>query len=217
LKKRYLLFDLDGTLTDPAEGITNSFAYSLNKLDIIVPEKSELKKLIGPLLTDSFEFYFGMQKETAKVAIEYFREYFRDKGIFENKVYDGVEKMLSEQKQRGKSIILATSKATIFAERILEHFDIANYFDFVSGSYLDGTRVAKNDVIEYALRSCGITDRSAVIMIGDREHDIIGAKKTGIDSIGVLYGYGSLDELKNARSEYIAESIVELNELLSDI
>ena len=158
-----------------------------------------------------------MSKETTKIAVEYYREYFKEKGIFENKVYDGVEEMLSEQKQKGKSIILATSKPTVFAEPILEHFNISKYFDFVSGSNLDGTRVEKNEVIEYALSSCDIADRSAVIMIGDRKHDIIGAKKSRVESIGVLYGYGSTEELQEAKPEYLVGNITELNELLNKI
>lgn len=207
---QYILFDLDGTLTDPGVGITNSVAYALKKFNINVKDKTELYKFIGPPLLDSFVKYYGFSEDQSKNAIDYFREYFRAQGIFENEVYEGIEDMLTSLKSKGKKIILATSKPDGFANEILKHFQLDKYFDFVAGATMDETRTKKGDVIKYALESCGINDMSTVIMIGDREHDIIGAKECGIDSIGVLFGYGSYDELHNAGATYIAETVEDI-------
>jgi len=213
---QYILFDLDGTLTDPAIGITNSIMYALNKYGIKINNRSELYCFIGPPLQKSFEKFFGFSVDEAKKAVEYYREYYRDKGIFENKVYDGIRELLQLIKERKKSVILATSKPEIFAKQILEHFQLSRYFDFIAGSELDGRRVNKDEVIRYALDSCSISDLSKAIMIGDREYDIIGAKKQGIKSIGVLYGYGNRSELENAGADYILESVAELIDFFSN-
>lgn len=207
---QYILFDLDGTLTDPGIGITNSVAYALKKYNINVKDRSELYKFIGPPLQESFVEYYGFSEEQSKKSVHYFREYFKDKGIFENVVYDGIEDMLTALKSNGKKIILATSKPDGFANEILKHFQLDQYFDFVAGATMNETRTKKGDVIKYALESCKINDLSEVIMIGDREHDIIGAKKCGINSIGVLYGYGNYDELHNAGATYIAETVADI-------
>lgn len=210
-----ILFDLDGTLTDPGIGITNSVAYALKKFNIEVPERTELYKFIGPPLAYSFVHYCGFTESEAERAIVYYREYFKDTGIFENRLYDGIENMLASLKGDGKKIILATSKPEVFAEKILEHFGIAQYFDFTAGATLDGTLSEKADVIAHALKSCNITDKANTVMVGDRRHDIIGARKNGLDSIGVLYGYGSLEELQNAGATHIisepAEIIKQIN------
>ena len=198
-----ILFDLDGTLTDPGEGITNSVAYALKKYDIEVSDRSELYKFIGPPLKDSFMKYYGFDEAKAEEAIACYREYFRDTGIFENKVYDGVEDMLSELYADGKRLILATSKPEIFAVRILEHFGLSKYFAVMAGASMDSSRSKKGDVIAYAISLCDNFDKDRAIMIGDREHDIIGAKENGLKSIGVLYGYGDETELKAAGADYI--------------
>ena len=205
-----VLFDLDGTLTDPAIGITNSASYALKKWGIEVSDRSELYKFIGPPLLDSFSNYYGFTREDSERAVEYFREYFSVKGMFENSVYDGISKVLSELKAKGKTLIVATSKAEIFAKKILEYFDLDGYFDFVSGATLDSSRVKKEDVIDYALCSCGIEDVSRMVMIGDREFDVFGAKHFGMDSVGVLYGYGSRDELTAAGATYIVETPLDI-------
>jgi len=197
-------FDLDGTLTDPAVGITNSIMYALRKLDIEPPERSELYKFIGPPLAGSFEKFYGFSHEKAEAAVALYREYFGEKGIFENKVYDGVPQVLEKLKNADKQIVLATSKPYVYAKQILEHFGLAGYFDFVSGSELDGRRTDKAEVIAYALSELNITDRAQVLMVGDREHDVIGAKKNAITSLGVLYGFGSRSELESAGADYIA-------------
>ena len=209
-----VLFDLDGTLTDPGIGITNSVAYALEKWGISVTERSELYKFIGPPLYDSFSRYYGFSSEDAHLSVKYYREYFADKGLFENSVYDGVIQMLEELKKRGKKLIVATSKPELYSEKILKHFELDKYFDFLSGATMDSSRVIKVDVIDHALKSCGITDFSSVIMVGDREHDILGAAHFSLDSIGVLYGYGDLDELTKAGATYIASSV---NDILNFI
>lgn len=202
-----ILFDLDGTLTDPGVGITNSAMYALEKWNIKVAERSELYKFIGPPLRDSFMNFYNFSEEQAEQAIIYYREYFRVKGIFENEVYPGIVELLQKLKADGKKIVLATSKPEEFAVRILKHFDLFEYFDFVGGALMDGVRNKKGEVIRYVLESAGITDLSTTVMIGDREHDIIGAKENGLDSIGVLFGYGSREELTEAGATYIAETV----------
>lgn len=209
-KYQYILFDLDGTLTDPGIGITNSVMHALRKYGIEVADRTELYKFIGPPLIDSFEKYYGFSHEEAVKSVDYYREYYRDKGIYENSVYNGIENLLAELHKEGKKIILATSKPELFAKQILRHFNLEKYFLFAAGSTMDETRTNKAEVIEYALSECGITDKSSVVMIGDREHDIIGANKNGIDSIGVLFGYGSREELEAAGATYIAETVEDI-------
>ena len=201
-----ILFDLDGTLTDPGEGITNSVAYALNKFGIEVSDKKELYKFIGPPLKDSFMKYYGFDEEGSERAISCYREYFRDTGIFENQVYNGVEDMLRTLYAKGKRIVLATSKPEEFAIRILEHFELKKYFTVVAGASMDSSRSKKGDVIAYAISLCEDFEKNTAVMVGDREHDIIGAKENGLKSIGVLYGYGSEDELRTAGADYIASS-----------
>lgn len=214
MEYEYILFDLDGTLTDSGIGITNSVMYALQKYGIEVSDRSELYKFVGPPLEDSFQTYYEFSKEEAKTAVEYYREYFREKGIFENLVYDGLEDLLKELKGNNKKLIVATSKAQVFAKQILEHFDIAKYFTYIAGSNLDGTRVKKAEVIKHALESCNVMDLSKAVMIGDREHDIIGAKEVGINSIGVLYGYGDRDELEKAGADFIVDIVADIGKVL---
>ena len=209
-----VLFDLDGTLTDPGEGITNSVAYALRKYGIEVTDRRELYKFIGPPLVDSFMKYYDFSQEEALKAVEYYREYFRDKGIFENRVYEGVEDMLRQLHTMGKRLVLATSKPEEFALRILQHFDLKKYFSVVAGASMDSSRSKKGDVIAYALSMCDSIDKNIAIMVGDREHDIIGAKENGLRSIGVLYGYGSEDELKNSGADYIAKTPSDIIDLI---
>lgn len=214
--KKYdtILFDLDGTLTDSSPGIVNSIVYALKKFDISVDDTGKLRKFLGPPLHESFKMFYGFSDEKAMQAVEYYREYFSTKGILENNVYDGIEELLDTLKHNGKTLIVATSKPQPFTDRIMEHFDLKKYFTFVAGSNMDGTRSKKGDVIEYALGSCNITDRSPVVMVGDRMHDIAGAKSAGMDSIGVEYGYGDYSELKNAGATYIVKTVENLKNLL---
>lgn len=213
---KYILFDLDGTLTDPAEGIANSVMYALDKFGV-KEERSNLHRFIGPPLWSSFEKFYGFTKEKSNEAVEYYREYFKEKGMFENLVYDGISELLKGLKNSGKIILVATSKPEAFAVQILKHFELYEYFEFAAGATLDGSRSQKADVIRYALESCNIAELNEVVMIGDREHDIIGAKIVGVDSIGVLYGYGGLDELKNTGANFIAEKVEDLEKILGGI
>lgn len=199
------LFDLDGTLIDSGEGITNSVFYSLQKFGIEIKDKTELYRFIGPPLHESYEKFYGFSKEKAKTAVEYYREYYREKGIFENQIYGGVEELLKTLYDAGKNLIVATSKPKLFAEQILNYLDLAKYFICIAGANMDGTMTKKAEVIRYGLTAACVPDLSKAVMIGDREHDILGAKEVGIDSIGVLFGYGNYEELKNAGADYIVK------------
>lgn len=212
--KKYIMFDLDGTIADPKIGITKSVEYALNKFGIKTNNLDNLCKFIGPPLKESFMKYYKFDEEDSKKAIEYYREYFSAVGIYENIVYEGIEEMLISLRKQNKTLIVATSKPTVFASKILEHFNLNRHFNFVSGSNIDGSRTKKSEVIEYALNRNNIKDKSEVIMIGDRKHDIYGAKEVGIESIGILHGYGDYNELYESGATYITEDIKGLNELL---
>lgn len=214
MKYKYILFDLDGTLTDPKVGITKSVQYALIKNGIECEELSDLEKFIGPPLKESFIEFYSFDEKRAEESVNYFREYFKDKGIFENEVYEGIPEVLRELKKQNLIIAVATSKPTVFAKRILEHFDLAEYFDIVAGSNLDGTRTDKGEIIDFVLTELGIGGQEEIIMIGDRKYDVIGAKNNNIHSIGVTYGYGSIEELEASKPTYIVNSVKELNELL---
>ena len=185
-----ILFDLDGTLTDPGLGITNSVAFALSRWGIEVTDRKTLYKFIGPPLLDAFSEHYGFSAEDSKKTLGYYREYFSTKGIYENSLYEGIPTLLEELKRQGKRIVLATSKPEQFARIILSHFGIDKYFDFVAGASMDESRSKKADVIAYALDSIGSPDVSTLVMVGDREHDVLGAAQHGIKTIGVLYGYG---------------------------
>lgn len=215
--KRYLLFDLDGTLTDPKEGITTCVQYALKAFGIWEPDLDKLEPFIGPPLTDSFMEFYHMDRAQAQAAVEKYRERFRDIGIFENKVYKGIPGMLKDLKRKGFILAVASSKPTVFVNRILEHFGIADYFQVVVGSELDGARVEKTEVIREALRQLfpgKPVDKDQVRMIGDRRFDVEGAHSQGVESVAVSYGYGSLEELKEARADYIVRSVKELHRFL---
>lgn len=208
---KYILFDLDGTITDSQEGIKNSIEYALKYFNIEINDRSELDKYIGPPLRQSFMEFAGLSEKDSHTAMTKYREYYGPKGIFENRVYDGMEELLFSLKNKGNKIILATSKPWIYAEIILEHFNLKKYFDFVAGSELNGVRTKKADVIKYAVDKYKIP-LSKAVMIGDREHDISGAKKNGLKTIGVLYGFGSREELTSAGADYIAENVENIRE-----
>lgn len=211
---KYLLLDLDGTITDSETGITRCVEYALNHFGIQVDDLRELSPFIGPPLLDSFKDFYNFTDEQAAIAVEKYRERYEKKGILENKLYPGIGEFLTEARLKDKIVILATSKPEIFAKRILDYFELSNYFSFVAGSGLDGSLHTKTDVIDYILQSNKIIDLSSVVMIGDRKHDIIGAKNVGIDSIGVLYGFGDYKELSEAGADNIVEDIPALRKLL---
>ena len=216
--KKIICFDLDGTLTDPGIGITNSVMYALERYGIRVKDRSQLYRFIGPPLSESFERFYGFSKEDAIHAVEVYREYFSVKGLFENEVFTGIESLLKGLKAQGKIICLATSKPEIFAKQILEHFNLDKYFDYISGSMLNGDRTDKAEVIEWLFKLFEENqislDKEEIVMIGDREHDVIGAHKNGIPVIGVLFGYGSKEELESAGADDIAPSVDILYQML---
>ena len=207
---KYVLFDLDGTLTNPAEGITNSVIYALDKYGITVEDRKSLYKFIGPPLVDSFMEYYGFSKEKSLEAIKYYREYFSVKGLYENEVYWGVEKMLETLKARGKSLIIASSKPEKFVKEILSHFKLSKYFDFVAGASMDEKRNTKDAVIAYAMENCPKISSPTAVMVGDRSHDVLGAKVFGIECIGVTYGFGGREELEKAGAKHLADTPEEI-------
>lgn len=202
---QYYFFDLDGTLTDPGIGITNSVMYSLRKMGREVCAREELYRFIGPPLLESYMDFCGFSKEQAEKAIVYYREYFSEKGILENEMYPDIPDVLESLKSGGKKLVLATSKPEPFAVRILKHFGLYPYFDFIGAATMDGSRSRKEDIISYAVDAVGegARGRAETLMVGDREQDIYGAKVNGIDSAGVLYGYGSEEELMRAGADYL--------------
>lgn len=215
--KKYLLFDLDGTLTDPKVGITTCVQYALHSFGIEEPDLDKLEPFIGPPLAESFRQFYGMDEAQAKQAIAKYRERFQDKGIFENELYGGIEDMLRTLQSKGMFLAVASSKPTVYVERILEHFKIDKYFKVVVGSELDGSRTSKEEVVQEVLnRLFGDQpiQREQVYMIGDRKFDVEGAKALGIESVAVTYGYGSMEELKAAKADYIVKSVEELKSFL---
>lgn len=215
--KQYLLFDLDGTLTDPKVGITTCVQYALQSFGIEEPDLNKLEPFIGPPLRESFMNFYGFSKEQAEEAVEKYRERFEDTGIFENEVYDGIPKMLKNLKSKGMHLAVASSKPQVFVERILEHFHLRQYFEVVVGCELDGTREKKSEVVAEALRLLfqdKPVEKDKVYMIGDRSFDIEGAKSLHVESVGVTYGYGDMEELKAAKADYIVQSVPELEKFL---
>lgn len=206
MKYKYLFFDLDGTLTEPGLGITNSVIYALNKFGITVEDRNELYKFIGPPLVDSFKDFYGFDDEKAWKAVEYYREYFSVKGLFENSVYDGIPELLQKLKNDGYKLYVATSKPTEYSVRILEKFKLLQYFEYVSGSDMDEKNSSKAMIIKHALE-VSKADINEVLMIGDRHHDIDGAKANKIASLGVLYGYGDFEELTSAGADDVAKTV----------
>jgi phosphoglycolate phosphatase len=197
-----IYFDLDGTLTDPKPGITRSIQYALRKLDHhTIPTEDELTWCIGPPLRASFAKILGTE-DSADLAVSLYRERFSDIGLYENGVYDGIGDVLTTLGQSGRRLFVATSKPHVYAERIVAHFGLRHHFEHVFGSELDGTRVDKSHLLEYALKTASV-DPSKTLMIGDRSHDMIGARNNGIRGIGVLYGYGSKDELIGAGALHV--------------
>lgn len=210
---RHILFDLDGTLTDPSSGITRSVQYALAKFGID-SELSEHRRFIGPPLYDSFAEFYGFTREQSVEAVKFYRELYNDGGaMYDNRVYGGVPELLAELRSRGCELILATSKPLPTAKLILERFKLADYFDFTFGCEFDGTRTKKDEVIAYALEQHSI-DLTSAVMVGDRLHDIEGAHKNGLPAIGVLWGFGDRQELESHNADMIAGSIDELRKYL---
>ncbi|MBJ8069397.1 phosphoglycolate phosphatase [Bacillus mycoides] len=204
------LFDLDGTLTDPKEGIINSVLYALEKIGIEEVNISELDSFIGPPIQQSFVDRYNMNEIEVERAVFYFREYLKQSGLLENKVYDGIGALLQELKDAGNRLFVATSKPTVFAEQVIEHFQLTSFFEEIVGSNLDGTRIKKEEIIAHILQTNEELQKEEMVMIGDRKHDVIGANSNGIASIGVLYGYGNENELSDAGAIHIVKDVEEL-------
>ncbi len=209
----HVIFDLDGTLTDPGTGITRSIQYALEKYGIS-EEKEALYKFIGPPLRETFMKYFGFSREQAEEAVSWYREYFSVTGIFENEVYPGIPELLEALTSGGSRIYLATTKPLVYAERILHHFDLHRYFTSIAGSNLDGTNGSKGELISGLIAGYSIGDPLTAVMIGDRSYDIEGAKTNGIASIGVSWGYAEPDELRDSSPDYIADTVTDLINIL---
>lgn len=217
MKYRKILFDLDGTLTDPKEGICKSVQHALRAFDIDEPDLDNLEKFIGPPLTTSFTQFYGFDETMAQRAVEVYRERFGVVGLYENKVYDGIPELLKKLKEKGFILAVASSKPTVYVEKILTHFGLDSFFDVVVGSELDGRRVEKDEVIEETLQR--LYDgkeplREEIVMIGDRSFDVIGAKKHGLSSIGVEYGYSQPGEFETAGADRVCATVLELADFL---
>ena len=208
-----IFFDLDGTLTDSAPGIIHSVQYALKKYGIEA-EENDLRSFIGPPLVHSFQERFGFDHDKALEAVTYYREYFTAGGMFENSVYPGVEEMLQKLKEDGLVLAVATSKPELFSKQILEHFALTRYFDFIGGAAMDESRATKVEVLSYALQELQV-DPAKAVMIGDRENDIEAASLLGTESIGVLYGYGSQEELANAGAKVFADTPMDICRIIS--
>lgn len=213
---KYVFFDLDGTLTDPGLGITNCIIYALDKMGKEIPSRESLYRFIGPPLLDSFMEYIGMTENEAREAIRLYRERFSTVGLFENTPYEGIYTALDKIKDSGKKLYIATSKPEEFAVRILVHFNLIKYFDIVCGASMTENRSTKDAVIAYALEKIGC-DTNEVLMVGDRHHDINGARVHGIDAAGVLWGYGSKEEFEEAGAKYILENMDEMVSLIVNL
>ncbi len=216
---QFILFDLDGTLTDPKEGICKAVQYALKHYGITEDNLDVLEPFIGPPLSDSFEEFYGFSKEQAIEAVDVYREYFSVKGIYENKLFEGIPELLQNLKAQGVKLGIASSKPQLFVEKILQYFDIIQFFDVIVGATMDGSLGKKEDIVEVAINAFGIGDREdkkSIAMVGDRKFDVYGAKCFGLTPVAVSYGYGSIEELQQAGAEIIAKSVGELEEILKD-
>ena len=212
----YLLFDLDGTLTDPREGITKAVQHALRSFGIEEPDLGKLECFIGPPLVPSFMEYYGFSKEQAQAALKAYREYFSTKGIYQNELLEGIPQMLEKLHKSGKFLAVASSKPEEFVRKILEHFQILQYFDEVTGASMDEKRSEKADVIQEALRRIGVEEKEKdqVLMIGDRKHDVEGAKACSLHSLGVYIGFAQPGELEEAGADHICQTVKEMESFL---
>ena len=210
---RNVLFDLDGTLTDPAEGITNALMHAQRRLGMEVSPREKLFVFIGPPLIETFMSEWGLTRLEAEQALVYYREHFAVKGLFENTPYEGIRETLADLRAAGLRLFVATSKPEPLSLRILEHFGLLPYFEAVAGSTMDEKRTKKGEVIAYALQTFHL-DPEKTVMVGDRKHDVLGARENGLACIGVLYGYGSREELTAAGAAALAADLPALSALL---
>lgn len=214
MKYKYVLFDMDGTIIDSSKGVLDSVVYALKAMGVEAIDYDGLSKFMGPPLPYSFTTFYGMSAEEASKAVDCYREYYVPNGMLQNIVYDGIRECASALKAMGMITVVATSKPEEFAKRILKHEGMDQLFDYVAGATLDEKeRGNKIDVIQYAIDSFGI-DVSKSLMVGDRKYDIEGAKHFGMDSCGVLYGFGDREELEEAGAEYIVDKIIDVVEIV---
>jgi phosphoglycolate phosphatase len=214
MKNHFVLFDLDGTITDSSEGIINSIQYALKKMGKEENDRDRLRSYVGPSLKHTFlTHYFPEGKEYEK-AIVFYRKYYSEKGIFENRLYDGITNVFADILRQGGKIALATAKPTYFAKIILRHFGIIDKFETIVGSHLNGTRTSKNEIIFEVLDQFGFPNSDNIFMIGDREYDVFGGKFHNLKTIGVKYGYAPFGELENAKPDHIIFSTKEIMDCL---
>ncbi|NBA96981.1 HAD family hydrolase [Pseudomonas sp. R5(2019)] len=206
-----ILFDLDGTLTDPREGITRSIQYALSKLGVDEPDLSKLEHFIGPPLLQAFMQFYGFDEAKAWEAVNHYRDRFKVTGLYENEVFEGVIELLDTLEQQGRHLYIATSKPWEFAREIARHFDFAKHFKVIYGSELDGTRTDKVELIKHLLAEEGL-DPATTLMIGDRKHDLIGAQRNGLDVVAVGYGFGSREELTAEQPTYHFDTLAQLHQ-----
>ena len=206
-----IFFDLDGTLTESGEGLTKSVQYALEKIGKPEEDLEKLKVFVGPPLMEQFMKYAGVDEATGRKAVEFYRERYEVKGIYENHPYESVEEMLQELKRKGYILAVASSKPEYYVTQILDYFKLSSYFDVVVGSEMNGARTSKSEVIEEALKRINMSDkRNEVLMVGDKEHDVLGARAAGLDCVAVAYGYGTQEELTEANPLKIVDSVDEL-------
>lgn len=213
---KYIMFDLDGTITDPREGITGSVQYALSRMGIEEPDRKKLEPFIGPPLLDSFQRYYGFSEEQARQAVVYYRENFTAKGLYQNKLFEGVPEMLKMLKENGCTTAIASSKPELFVQQILEHFGICQYFDYVCGATMDETRTQKEEVIEELLSRMKLTaeQKQQLLMVGDRKFDVEGAACFGIPCLGISLGFAEDGELEAAGAVHIVDSVREIGEFV---
>lgn len=208
----YILFDLDGTLTEPKIGITKSFQYALQSLGIKEENLDNLEKVIGPPLLDSFMDFYNLTEDQAWAGVAKYRERFEDVGWKENKVFEGIIPMM--EALEGKKLAIASSKPVVFVKKICDYFGMSPYLDVIVGSELDGTNGQKIDIIRIACEKLGVKGKEKVIMVGDRKFDVEGAHEFGIQAVGVNYGYAQKNELSDAGADYIVNTVEELQDIL---
>lgn len=209
-----LLFDLDGTLTESAPGIIQSIRYALDRMGISETDQDQLYSFIGPPLMESFQRVYGFPDDKAWRAVQLYREYFADRGMFENSLYPGISSLVHDLWDHGYTLVVVTSKPQVYAEKILDHFQLGTFFERVVGSRLDGTMIDKSDLIAHVLKIYPDQDKHRILMIGDRRYDVEGARANGVDAAAVGYGYGSREELTQSQPRFHAEHVDDLKKLL---
>ena len=209
-KYKYIIFDLDGTITDSADGVQRCFNYALSKFGKQVPDHTKLR-VVGPPLKESFIGQFGMTEEESDKALEYYRALYREKGMLEwDRLFDGIDTLIKDMHDAGNIILLGSSKPTDFFVKILNYFDIAKYFTRMDAASFDSSRATKEAVLENTIKMAGIADKSEAVLIGDTKFDLMGAEYVGIDAVAVEYGYGTYEELREHKTVYIAKTVEDL-------